>query len=390
MRWLLLMMMCAGCMSQAARLNEEGIELARANRQEEALAKFHAAAEADPGAVAPYANLARSYLLLQRPQEALSPAQKAVELNGAVEYKLLLVQTYFWLQRDQDARQLIDSLLADNADNPMLFMALGDIALASRQWDTAIARYQEVVRLSPNADRAYVQIGRASLWQEMERVHKAGDMPLPHFDHPRTMMARMGNMMASGGMALDRARTAFRRAIYINPDNIEAYIMLGILAFQRTDYEEAGLEWEEALRIEPKSTFLHMALGLNAQQKKDFATAESLFLKAGELSPQQNEPVLLRIFLRVVQQQYAQAIALFLQERDQRASLEQDLLAALAFEKQAHVPWLIGLLEQKERQPAEFAARALAHISGRPFTLEAQAWKKWWNEQLKNSSEKQP
>jgi tetratricopeptide (TPR) repeat protein len=374
-------------MSQAAKLNEEGILLAQENRYEEAIGKFQAASALAPLDATAYANLARTYLLLRKPEEALVPAQKAVEFSKSLACKLLLVQTYFWLREERKAQAIIEPLLTENAENPTLFMALGDIALSARDFATAILRYQEVIRLTPNSDRAYVQIGRAYLWQEMEKMQKQQEMPLPNLEHPRAMMARMGNLMASGGMSLDRAGAAFRKAVYINPENVEGYILLGILAFQRTDYEEAALEWEEALRFEPKSVFLHMALGLNAQHKKDYITAESYFVKAGELAPQQNEPQLLRIFLRLTQKQYAEAVNLLLESSSRFATIEQEMLAALSYEKDSHVPWLLSLLAHHNSKIAEFSARALSHVSGQAFTRDAQVWQNWWREEQKKGKE---
>jgi tetratricopeptide (TPR) repeat protein len=318
----------------------------------------------------------------------LEPARKAVELTEKeLGAQLLLLHVYFLLKESAAAEEMVQGLTRQHSKNPVLFMVLGDIAFSVQNWELAISRYQESIALDPEFDRPYLQMGQAYLFQEMQRLQNKSNTPVPNLEDPRAMMAHMNELIASGGMHLDRARAAFRKALYLNPENTEAHIMLGILAFHRSDYEEATLEWEEALRRETDSVFLYTALGLSAQQRKKYEDAARYFTRLRELSPQQIEPVMLEVFLAIAQKEHARAVQSVLNALPLFPKLEEALFQNFALAPPLHVPWLISLLSHPDKEVAAFCARVLSFISHRPESLDQKAWEIWWNEEIARHQE---
>ena len=78
---LLLALCLFGCASAAHRLNDEGVDLARAGKYEEAVQKFDAAIQEDPHWGQLHLNLARTYLFMEKPEKAIGPCEKAIDLS---------------------------------------------------------------------------------------------------------------------------------------------------------------------------------------------------------------------------------------------------------------------------------------------------------------------
>lgn len=380
----LILVLFLSCTSNAYRLNRQGIELAQQGEYDRAIEMFQAAVDEDPETAVAYLNLVRTYLLVKKPEAALAVAQKAVELSpGELEARLLLVQTHYLLKDYESARGLLDKMAREEPDNPFLYLATGDICLTNGEWDAAIDNYRKALSLSPEEDRAYLQMGRAYLGKELQRLQHRGMPLMADVEDPQKAMSRMGNLMATGGLDLDHAAACFRKAVYLNAENLEARVMLGIVAFQRNEYQQAALEWEEALRLDPKNGFLYMALGLNAKESGEYDKSAHYLKIARQLSPGQREPVVLEILLAVARGNHGEAVRQALAAVPDFPGLEENVFEALSANKITHFPWLVAGVAGHDRPVAEFCARALACLSRREFKLDPDYWQNWWDGEKK-------
>ena len=306
---LLLFLLAVSCNSPEHRLNREGVQLARAGEYQQALRKFQAASDAAPEWVEIQLNLARTYLLLNQPQAALAPAKAATQLMpDSLEGQLILAQTYLLLKQKPKAEKILQQLTKRYPKNPFLFMALGDLALAARDWDQAITYYRRSLELDNRSDRANLNLGRAYLYKEISNFRADRPVALPQTKDPRSMMARAGQLISSGGIDLERSRVCFRQAVYLNPQNSQAHLMLGLLAFYTASYREAEMELAQALKQEPDNGFLHMALALNAQKLGKLEQAASHLQQAVKLMPDKLEPRIIQIFVEIERQNYSPAL----------------------------------------------------------------------------------
>ncbi|MBA7537012.1 Photosystem I assembly protein Ycf3 [subsurface metagenome] len=85
-----------------------------------------------------------------------------------------------------------------------------------------------------------------------------------------------------------RAEEEFKYAIYLDPRFIKAYSDLGLLYFEKGNYDEAIEQWKRILEIEPNSTENYVVLANLGEvyQKKGMPDkALEYFLKALQLVP---------------------------------------------------------------------------------------------------------
>jgi tetratricopeptide (TPR) repeat protein len=85
-----------------------------------------------------------------------------------------------------------------------------------------------------------------------------------------------------------RAEEEFKYAIYLDPRFIKAYSDLGLLYFEKENYDGSIEQWKRILEIEPNSTENYVVLAnLGAVYEKKEMPDKSLeyFLKALQLVP---------------------------------------------------------------------------------------------------------
>ncbi|MFH1964642.1 MAG: tetratricopeptide repeat protein, partial [Acidobacteriota bacterium] len=80
------------------------------------------------------------------------------------------------------------------------------------------------------------------------------------------------------------AEAMFRKALEINPENVEAHLSLGYLLGKREEYEEAAFHLKEVIRIDPGSAKAHSNLGYVFMRKGDRGEAFGSFFRAVQLN----------------------------------------------------------------------------------------------------------
>ena len=85
------------------------------------------------------------------------------------------------------------------------------------------------------------------------------------------------------------AEAMFRKALEVNPDNVEAHISLAYLLGNREAYEEAAFHLKEVIRIAPGLAKAHSNLGYVLMWKGDLNEAFGSFFQAVQLNPRMAE-----------------------------------------------------------------------------------------------------
>jgi tetratricopeptide (TPR) repeat protein len=172
------------------------------------------------------------------------------------------------------------------------------------------------------------------------------DFELPAGARLRAMASRtprqwldLGQNLENDPQTLPRAVAAFQQAALLAPDWPEAWLSLGIAAYQLDDLELAVRAFREALRLEPENPQAHLNLGSVLCELGALEEAVGHLRVATELDPQ---------------------------------CADAQLNLALAFEKQADSraarrQWLAYLRLESEGPWADYARSRL----GRPRTLRA-------------------
>ncbi|MGH2606610.1 MAG: tetratricopeptide repeat protein, partial [Anaerolineales bacterium] len=94
------------------------------------------------------------------------------------------------------------------------------------------------------------------------------------------------------GNAYEGALVAARRAIELDPNNMESHRALGYVWELTSNYDDAFQEYQAAIRIHPNLSLLYLSLGNMYLAQGDGATAIQTYLQASQLAPTNPEPLL--------------------------------------------------------------------------------------------------
>ena len=183
----------------------------------------------------------------------------------------------------------VPSMLARPGDEPMdatMQRALGLVergehflrqALSKATLETALARFDEALRVAPSLAAAYVGAGRA--WFNLATGW--------HHD-PR--------------VAAEHAAEALRRALALEPGHAVAHALLGAIQNQfERDWPAARRSFERALSLAPQQAFVHSAYGAHLYMRGELEHAERELALARRIDPQYVNSRAHMINLRVVQ-----------------------------------------------------------------------------------------
>ena len=377
--WVLIFCLIISCASKEYELNNQGVDLAKKGKYDQAIKKFHEVLETAPEWKEPYINLAKSYLLKNELKLASKYAKQAEKLDSKdIEIQLLLINTYFLLKEHEKGQVLLKNLIKKYPQNHILYIIHGDYFSSKHDWQQAIESYKKAAELKPNLDHIYVKLGKSYLYKEIDNAKLKLPVTISENSNKAYIMKKINNILTKRKVNLDRSKTAFRKALYINQKNFQAHTMLGLLAFYSASYEEAELEFKEALKLKPENGFLNMALALNCQQLKKFREAGKFLEKAIQILPNQRTPKILQIFLEIDKRNYGQAIEFALKLINELPEVQPELFETFAHHPEQHVPWLILNLDNEDKKKAVFSGQALSSISKKPFSLDKKVWKAWW------------
>lgn len=151
----------------------------------------------------------------------------------------------------QGLQKLAETWTASEPGNSLSWFNLGLAYGKLKQYDKAIAAYQEAVRIDPDDARAWNNLG--VFYKELKQY--------------------------------DKAIAAYQEAARIGPDNADTWILLGfIYHYDLKQYDKAVTAYQEVLRIEPNDFLAWYGLGdtyahLNQYDKAVTASQEAVRLK---------------------------------------------------------------------------------------------------------------
>ncbi len=152
-----------------------------------------------------------------------------IDARAAAHFRLLdLASEAMHAGRHEQAIPLLETALAQDADDPAVHNSLGSALAAEGRLTEAVTRYRTAVRLSPDYPDAHANLAAA--------LYESG--------HPREAVAE------------------FRTALSLKPDFPEAHAGLGGLLAQTGKVEEAISHLREAVRKMPEDPGVRTNLSL--------------------------------------------------------------------------------------------------------------------------------
>jgi tetratricopeptide (TPR) repeat protein len=205
----------------------------------------------------------RQYLLAENREAArhlldqgLNILREAERVNSRYAPIFATRGTIFVYQNrlDQAVEALNRSLAISN--EPVVRALLADVLIRQGRWDEALKNYEEAVQAAPN---------------------NAG------------LRVKFGSLLLLRG-SVDRAIEHLDRAVVLAPGNAEAWLRRGDAYFERRDWQQAGVSYQQAVALSPvRFPDAYVGLGQVSLELQDFQKARFNFSKAVAL--ERNNPV---------------------------------------------------------------------------------------------------
>lgn len=269
-------------------------------------------------------------------EQALRDALRFDETN--VDARLALAQLYAGpLERPEDAREEYAILLRQNVRDQEKLIAIGDNALATGDYNQAIAAFERVLRTQPDDLHSRHKIGEAYL--ATDRLDSAAQAEQQVLDatvatsDPELLriraeaLARMGDVARLRGQ-IDIANSYYTQAQQLDPNLVAAQLGLGLSAVGQGNWGVARGYFDTATRLpagqsNPETWFW---LGEALLRANDFGGAISAYQQALTLRPNFPEVHLGLAQVRAAQNDIEGALAQVQEGLRQRPNYAEALL----------------------------------------------------------------
>ena len=239
---------------------------------EEAIASFHIVIELEPNQSWAYHYLGEALARLGKLEEAVTAYRKAVELKP----------DFCWS-----------------------YHHLGDVLERQQQWEGSIIAFRQAIELNPEHFGSYLGLGKSleklgQLDEAITAYRRASELD-PEADW---MQYRLGELLQQRTqLDLEGAIASYRRAIELNPDDVQAYrkllqiqpdnlevwLQLGKVLIKLEQWEEAITPYRRLTELNPDDVQAHYRLGELLIKQGDLEGAIDTLRHSLELSPKSDE-----------------------------------------------------------------------------------------------------
>lgn len=208
------------------------------NEPQQAVAHYQTAIEKKPYVQSAYYNLAKAYRLLG-------------DMAAATEQLKLFHQ----MKAYYDRTYAIESALAEEPMNTHLRLELAEIHLKHKHISAAVATYQALIRLNPDATVGYDNLGR--LYMNLNMSEPA--IPL------------------------------FQKVLERNPDAVEAHVRLGWLYTQSKAFDKAEAHLQAAIKKMPQLSLAYHGLAEIYTQQGQIQKAIDVYQHITKIEPDDDD-----------------------------------------------------------------------------------------------------
>lgn len=251
----------------AEGLHQIGALLAREGGEEQAIAYFRLALYLDPAATLPLLSLADIYE--RRKNHALATAvYERVSADSPMRPYAVMqrARNLDAMDKADEARTLLDELIARQPDNVEAIKTLGDLLRSREKFAEAAEVYTRAVNLLGTVGEQHwtllyyrgIAYERAKRWPPAEADFKAALALVP--DQPY-VLNYLGYSWIDQGVNLHEAMEMIRRAVELRPDDGYIVDSLGWAHYRLGEFEQAVEELERAIELKPEDPIINDHLG---------------------------------------------------------------------------------------------------------------------------------
>lgn len=261
----------------------------------EAIAQFNQAVQSYPQSIDARYMLALTYFDLGDFANAeIQFKELAHKKSDNFEYVYNLGVAQGKMQHIDDAIATLSraAKLPDSKGEPQF--AMGEIYQLDKQYDKALAKYEECLSLNPKFAEVYNNMGviygaKSDFPSAVKSFQKALELK-PNYNPARKNLgyAEAHTAMAVSLMTqgkLNEAQAQLQKAIEIDPQFADAHYNLGLLLQKQNQVAQAILQYQAALENDPKHTRAHNNLGVAYQSQGQIDLARKEYGEAVRLKP---------------------------------------------------------------------------------------------------------
>lgn len=266
-------------------LTDKAEQLEESGKLNEALEYWHAAVQREPDdavILCQFGNLART---LERWSEAERALKSAVNLAPELPNPCTLLGFLYF---DQDMLEKAMSYFQKSLEiepTAGVFTSLGVVQLELGLTDDARASLEKAIRIDPNYEEAYYNLGLTYREDQPSKVVELFEKAV-ELDPEYAMAHR------ELGWALSRLREKdaeaeyhLRKAIELNDEDGWAHIYLGNIFWQREDLSSAEQSFKKAVEVWPEIAVPYWCLALFYEHQGRKAEAERFYQQGLDLDP---------------------------------------------------------------------------------------------------------
>lgn len=231
-----------------------------------------------------------------QPEEAL---HRYLELHrqfpGIPSITLIIGEIHREKGQPEKARYWFEKALERHPDNLGAYYHLARLMEEQEDYPAMVKIYEKLIRFSPNNPDLRCNLANAYYYtaQPAEAMtHYAAALQLGKDNHWKAMVAQsMGNIESDYLQNTPAAIAYYEMASLLDPEDVENYIQLGMLYFQKEDFETAEMIYRKALQFAPKHPKLYSNLGYLRWMANDIEQALSFYEKAIDLDADYEIPI---------------------------------------------------------------------------------------------------
>jgi tetratricopeptide (TPR) repeat protein len=190
----------------------------------------------------------------------------------------------------EDALEWLQKAIQRDPLNEEGYFQLATLHEERGEYAQALSSYQRLLALRPGDAQVHCSLGNLYAMMneyDMAASHYQSALALGDDDEWRALIAQtLGSLYQEIKKNPQAAQMAYQLAIELNPDEVNHAIHLGILYFEKGDYENAQLVYEAALKRHPDHHKVHSNLGYLKWLKGDIHEAVVHYERAIALEPQ--------------------------------------------------------------------------------------------------------
>jgi tetratricopeptide (TPR) repeat protein len=197
----------------------------------------------------------------------------------------------------------LDQALEIDPKSDDVYLNIGRVHEHRGEIDTAIQDYRQAIKLNDRSLQGHNRLAVA-LYNEGRKLELSGrrEEARPIYEEVARELEIVSSIdpeyfplyMSSGAIltnmgAFSKAEIAFKNAVYLQPENLDARTSLAMVQTRLKKHSEAIKHLSVALRIEPKSAKAHFLSGLVLADERQYDKALEHLQRAVDLDQEKNE-----------------------------------------------------------------------------------------------------